>query len=115
MTATCLFLCAGFLAGADGPRVGDQGTRADGWVLVHKPRYELLPASRVVIPETAPRQGYTKRPVSVPGEALPIHAGAASGSPALSVDRITVTGGKVGSRSGRPVADAVRVPGTFLS
>lgn len=91
-----VFLGASLLAGADAPTAGgDQDARGDGWVIVRKPRYDLLPMARVAFPEASPQPRYTKRAVGLQGEALPIQVGAVARTPGITVERIRVDGGKV--------------------
>ena len=105
MTVTGLFLCAGILAGGGPPQAGDQHTQ-NGWVLVRKPLYDLLPASRIVIPEDSPPQRYIKRSVGLGGETLPIQKAAVAGPPVIHVERIIVEGGKV-----EITAESIKVEG----
>jgi hypothetical protein len=119
MTAMSAFLClgVGLLAGAEAPKAGgDQAARDDGWVIVRKPRSELLSVSRVVFSETMPRQGYIKRSVGLSGQTLPTQVGAVAGTPGITVERITLDGGKVEITAGSIVieggrAEIIRRPG----
>jgi hypothetical protein len=105
-----LFLGVGLLAGVETPKAcGDQAARDDGWVIVPKPRSELLAASRVVFSETMLHQGYIKRSVGLSGQTLPVQVGAAAGRPGITVERITVDGGKVEITAGSIVIEGGRV------
>jgi hypothetical protein len=91
-----LFLGASLFIGVDTANAGgDQGAKGVDWVIVRKPRSDLLAQSRRVFTEAPTQSGYTKRSVGLQGETLAIRAGVIDKAPGLTVERITVEGGKV--------------------